>query len=130
MIVHQMDVVTAFLNGELHEETYMCQPPGYEVTGKKNLVCRLKRSYMDSSNPRDAQTSPSRDSLLNLVLSRACRSLCIIQNQDGTMTIVTVYVEDLVVISSSFERLNAIKKALSGRFKMKDIGPLHYCLGV
>ena len=43
-IVHQMGFVTAFLNGELDEEIYMHQPPKYEVPGKENLVCRLKRS--------------------------------------------------------------------------------------
>ena len=44
MIVHQMDVVTAFLNGKLDEEIYMQQPEGYQISGKENLVCRLKKS--------------------------------------------------------------------------------------
>jgi len=38
MIIHQMDVVTAFFNGELYEEIYMQQPDGYQVSGKENLV--------------------------------------------------------------------------------------------
>ena len=44
MLIHQMDVVTAFLNGTLDEEIYMQQPDGYSQPGKEHLVCRLKRS--------------------------------------------------------------------------------------
>ena len=48
-----MDVTTAFLNGELKEEQYMKQPEGYEVKGKENLVCRLKKSiYGLKQSPR------------------------------------------------------------------------------
>ena len=42
--LEQLDVKTTFLNGYLEEEIYMQQPQGYEVEGKENLVCRLKKS--------------------------------------------------------------------------------------
>ena len=53
MLVHQMDVVTAFLNGELREDNYMEQPSGYTQPGKERLVCKLKKSiYGLKQSPR------------------------------------------------------------------------------
>jgi len=42
--LEQLDVKTAFLHGDLQEETYMYQPEGSEVEGKKHMFCRLKKS--------------------------------------------------------------------------------------
>ena len=42
--IHQMDVKTTFLNGDLDEEIYMEQPEGFIVLGKEKKVCRLVKS--------------------------------------------------------------------------------------
>ncbi|KAM2227380.1 hypothetical protein ACFXTI_014190 [Malus domestica] len=42
--LHQMDMKTAFLNGELQENIYMLQPPGFVEKGKENKVCKLNKS--------------------------------------------------------------------------------------
>ena len=44
LIVHQMDVKTTFLNGELEEEIYMDQPDGFGSKGQKGMVCKLLKS--------------------------------------------------------------------------------------
>ena len=38
-----MDVKSTFLNGELKEEVYMEQPKGFDLTARKDLVCKLKK---------------------------------------------------------------------------------------
>ncbi|GJS71730.1 zinc finger, CCHC-type containing protein [Tanacetum coccineum] len=44
LIIHQMDVKTTFLNGELDEEVYMNQPQGFIIPGNENKVCKLIKS--------------------------------------------------------------------------------------
>ena len=69
--------------------------------------------------------------MLNLGLKQSTADPCVfIQDETESMTTVAVYVDDLIVMSTSTEKLNTVKKALSEKFKMKGMGPLHYCLGV
>ena len=51
--IHQMNVKTAFLNGESEEDIYMHQPQGFEVKDSEHLVCKLKKSlYGLKQSPR------------------------------------------------------------------------------
>ena len=44
LFIHQMDVKTTFLNGDLEEEIYMLQPEGCITHGQENKVCKLNKS--------------------------------------------------------------------------------------
>jgi hypothetical protein len=44
LIIHQIDVKTVFLNGELEEEIYMDQHDGFIANGQENKVCKILKS--------------------------------------------------------------------------------------
>jgi hypothetical protein len=44
LLIHQMDVKTTFLNGEMDEKIYMEQPDGFVVKGQESKVCKLLKS--------------------------------------------------------------------------------------
>jgi hypothetical protein len=46
LLVHQMDVKIAFLNGESEEEIYMDLPEGFVANGQEGMVCKLLKSFM------------------------------------------------------------------------------------
>ena len=50
--------------------------------------------------------------------------------QDDSLSIVTVYVDDLIIMVDVFDNLIEIKEKLACRFKLKDMGSLSYCLGI
>ena len=55
---------------------------------------------------------------------------CVYIRTASTMAIVAVYVDDLILITKTVEEMQEVKKSLAAQFKMKDMGELHYCLGV
>ena len=136
MIIHQMDVKTAFLNGELEEEIYMEQPEGYQVPGKEDKVCRLKKSlYGLKQSPRCWNRAFTEEmKKQNFRQSQADTCIFIKEGSQASnikeITIIAVYVDDLIIITPNQNEMDEIKGHLSKAFKMKDMGSLHYCLGV
>ena len=131
MLVHQMDVVTAFLNGNLKEDIYMEQPPGYTQPGRENLVCKLKKSlYGLKQSPRCWSTA-FREHLESNQFKQSAADPCVfVRSEETHVTIIAVYVDDLIIITKTPEKMEEVKTSLAARFKMKDLGKLHYCLGI
>ena len=129
LLIHQMDVVTAFLNGIIDEEIYMEQPEGFVMRGQESRVCKLKRSlYGLKQSPRCwNQVFSTFLSSIGFSQSKADPCICI---KYDLFAFIAVYVDDLLVLTKPQHDMDSVKMALSGRSKMKDMGQLYYCLGI
>ena len=131
MQIHQMDVKTAFLNGELDEEVFMCQPEGAVEEGKENFVCHLKKSiYGLKQSPRCWNTVLD-DHLKKMNFVQTKGDPCLYVSKDATEpAIIAVYVDDILIAARSDEKIAEVKCAIADQFEAKDMGELHYFLGV
>nr|ABA94335.1 retrotransposon protein, putative, Ty1-copia subclass [Oryza sativa Japonica Group] len=128
----QLDVQNAFLHGHLEEEVYMAQPPGYEDKRKPNHVCKLDKAllYGLKQAPR-AWYSRLSSKLCDIgfKLSKADTSL-FFYSKGGVTVFVLIYVDDIIVASSTQNATDALLSDLKQDFALKDLGDLHYFLGV
>lgn len=129
--VHQMDVITAFLNGDLDEEIYMQQPDGYVKLGEEELVCRLRKSlYGLKQSPRCWNTK-FKLFMKEMDFHQSSADPCVfVKFTENGILIIAVYVDDLIPLGSDINELLELKRELSTRFHMKDMGELHFCLGI
>lgn len=127
--LHQIDVTTAFLNGELEEEVYMKQPEGFIKRGKEHLVCKLKRSIYGLKQSPRCWNSVLDDQLKKMGFVQSESDPCIYRAKEE-MFIIGVYVDDIVLATKKEKKLNDVKQALAKRFDIKDMGKLHYFLGM
>jgi histone deacetylase 1/2 len=126
---HQMDVDTAFLNGDLEEEVYMYQPKGLEENGKEHLVCKLNKALYGLKQAPRAWYKKLTNHLIKYGFTKVLVDSCIwIKHIKGDICIIGIYVDDLLLISKSTETLRKMKKMLTSEFKCKDLGEVHYLL--
>ena len=128
--LHQMDVQNAFLHGELSEEVYMLPPPGYHRQGE-NVVCRLHKSLYGLKQASRSWFRRFSCAIqeIGYQQSRADYSL-FTQVRGNSITIVLLYVDDMVITGNDEKAISDLKQFLNSCFKIKDLGPLKYFLGI
>ncbi|KAF2354003.1 Reverse transcriptase RNA-dependent DNA polymerase [Trinorchestia longiramus] len=131
-IVHQMDVCTAYLHAKIDCNIFVEQPEGLielDKNGKK-LVYELKKSLYGLK-----QSGRNWNNLLhqflveqNFVQLLSDTSIYVRESDSGKVIII-VRVDDLILASSNAVVLREVKRFLSNKFKMKDLGPISCFLG-
>ena len=99
--IEQMDVKTAFLYGDLDVEIYMKQPEGYTVTGQEHKVLRLKKTLYGLKQSPRAWNQKLDNHLCTEGFKRCVRDTALYIKRNGKdVILISVYVDDLLVISS------------------------------
>lgn len=129
--LRQVDISNAFLHGDLSETVYMQQPPGFEDASCPGYVCKLQKAIYGLKQSPRAWHSRLSDRLqqLGLTPSVADASLFIFC-ENGLTIYMLVYVDDIVIASSSKSATHQLLKKLSASFPVKDLGTLNYFLGI
>ncbi|WVZ57430.1 hypothetical protein U9M48_007816 [Paspalum notatum var. saurae] len=129
--LRQLDVQNAFLHGILEEEVYMKQPPGFENKDTPNYVCKLGKAIYGLKQAPRAWYSRLSSKLIELGFqaSKSDASL-FIYNKGSTMIYMLIYVDDIIVTSSSKEAVSALLMDLKGEFALKDLGNPNFFLGI
>ena len=128
--LHQMDVATAFLNGELKEEVYTEQPKGIVIKGQEHLVCRLKKNLYGLKQSPRCWNQALHAQLTEMGFKQTPSDPCIYTSQSDGLFVLAVYVDDILMAGKSAKKMTQVKGALARRFQVKDLGELHYFLGV
>jgi hypothetical protein len=130
MEIHQIDVKTTFLNGDLEEDICMEQPKGFTQKGE-HFVCKLHKSLYGLKQFPRAWNQKLNVFLKNIKFMRsdADFSVYVAQVKDVKLFIV-VYVNDLILVCNNKDKLLQVKEELFRKFEMKDLGDLHFSLGM
>ena len=131
LYMHQMDVSTAYLNGDLHEEVYMHQPEGFKDPDNPKKVLQLKKSLYGLKQS-GREWNAKLDSVLRQMGFSACPSEpCLyVKNFSNRLNYVAVYVDDLIIACTDKGDLNDIKAQIGNNFKVADKGQLSHFLGI
>ena len=129
--IHQMDVKSAFLNGDLSEEVYVSQPPGHEIEGKSSKVYRLRKALYGLHQAPRAWNSKLDSTLLELGFEKCPSESGLYKKKArNSVLIVGVYVDDLVITGDSNQAIADFKWQMKSKFSMTDLGLMSHYLGI
>lgn len=160
LILNQMDVSTAFLNGEIEEEIYIEKPQNLEKflleivldesrkedktiflkaktmleeirKSKTEQICKLQKSIYGLKQASRQWFSKLDEKLREWGFEPSYADPCIYSmHSDKGKLLIGVYVDDFIIASSNQYELNLFKKKIQNTFETRDLGELNYCLGI
>nr|GEU96276.1 zinc finger, CCHC-type [Tanacetum cinerariifolium] len=132
LVIHQMDVKTAFLNGKLEEEVYMKQSEGFVMPGNEHKVCKLVKSLYGLKQAPKQWHQKFDEVVLSsgFLLNQSDKCVYSKFDSSGNGVIVFLYVDDMLIFGTYQNQVDKTKKFLSSRFSMKDMREADVILGI
>ncbi|GJS71343.1 retrovirus-related pol polyprotein from transposon TNT 1-94 [Tanacetum coccineum] len=131
MIVYQMDVKTAFLNGILREEVYVSQPDGFVDPDNPSHVYRLKKTLYGLKQAPRAWYDLLSLFLLSQVFSKGTVDPTLFIKREGKdIILVQIYVDDIIFSSTTTELCEEFFKIMCSKFRMSMMGKISFFLGL
>ncbi|KAG9019865.1 hypothetical protein FRB90_003456 [Tulasnella sp. 427] len=130
--IESIDISNAYLNGVLPEEetVYMREPEGFQAKSE-DWVCRLRKGLYGLKQSGRLWYQKLGEVLEGMGFIRLVSDPSIyVWGKDGLKVIVLVSVDDLALVSKSKARIQEVKDALAKVFKIQDLGPTSFLLGV
>ncbi|KAK1629315.1 hypothetical protein QYE76_003630 [Lolium multiflorum] len=129
--IWQMDVKTAFLNGDIEEELYMVQPKGFVDPKNADKVCKLQRSIYGLKQASRSWNRRFDKVIKDFGFIQCHGEACIYKKVSGSsVAFLILYVDDILLIGNDIELLSSVKGYLNNSFSMKDLGEASYILGI
>jgi hypothetical protein len=125
-----MDAKTTFLNGEIKEEVYVEQPLGFETHDRETHVCILKKDLYGLKQAPRAWYGRIDNFLMSLGFTKSSVDPNLyFKVEDGEPMILLLYVDDTFLIGAK-NLIIECKIKMAAKFEMKDLGMMHYFLGI
>ena len=122
-VIHQMNVKTTFLNGELVEEVYMKQLEGFVIKGQEDKVCKLTKSlYWLKQAPKQWHQKFDQVVLANGYIINESEKCIYSKFQNGKGVKICLYVDNMLIFGTSINEVEETKAFLSKKFDIKDLG--------
>src|SRR5882672_6768893 len=129
--IHQMDVKTAFLHGDLEEEVSMEQPEGMKERGKEDWVCYMRKTLYGLMKAARAWNICLHHAMLEIGYVHISADHCIyMRNTTSGSSIVAIHVDDMAAAASNKAEMAKLKEQLGNFFGLLDLGELKWLLGM
>nr|GFC34689.1 copia protein [Tanacetum cinerariifolium] len=131
MTVYQMDVKTAFLNGELKEEVYVSQPESFVDPDHPTHVYRLKKALYALKKASRAWYDMLSRFLMDNNFSKGAVDPTLFTRKTGKhILLVQIYVYDIIFASTDLNDCDMFSNEMSLKFQMSMIGQMSFFLGL